>query len=717
MRKRVSRKIVTVLICLGLAFGIFDGIPVIRENLSGVAVAEAAIAELYWPVRNANGACITGLSSNHGGGHKGIDIKNSSGCNWYAAYDGVVYKKYTGCVTNAYGNHAGCNPNHGRWDKYCNDGFGNGIVIRCNIGGVNYYMQYAHMASVSTSITEGQTIAKGTYLGVVGDRGNSRGPHAHFEIDKDKLFGTAVNNDPTQGGCQFSYNYSGLDKVPHGCVDYIGCTEPGKVKVRGWAFDWDNVGVSLAIHVYIGGPAGSGAPGYAITANVYRPDVNRAYPGVGNYHGFEEVIETKKAGNQNVFIYAINIRSNGSKPGYSNLEFKGKSIYITTDTVKPTVSNIKISGVTRGYYTVTATATDNIGVKEVNFATWTSKKGQDDLKWTKGVNLGNNRWQYRILASDHNMEGGEYITHVYASDAAGNNQGKAAPAVRLPDVADNKKDTSRRKFETQILNMATGYYLYPSEKTITDDKQCELVNQEWNGKNAEGIQRGTWIFSRQSDGCYTIQNKYSGKMIEISQGNKNPGTSVILSDQKEEGKNDSQKFYMYKSTTGYFITSKCTPYTVLDIKNHKSGTSIYTDYYDPLNADQIFLFNLSDEKGNKNVAVGSSARSAKGKKSSPKTKKTVAPGKVTKLKAGNKKKKSVILSWKKVSGAKGYQIQYATNKKFKKKKSRYIKSLRCTVKNLKKRKIYYFRIRAYRLNGKEKIYGKWSQCRKVRIKK
>ena len=121
MRKRVSRKIVTVLICLGLAFGIFDGIPVIRENLSGVAVAEAAIAELYWPVRNANGACITGLSSNHGGGHKGIDIKNSSGCNWYAAYDGVVYKKYTGCVTNAYGNHAGCNPNHGRWDKYCNE--------------------------------------------------------------------------------------------------------------------------------------------------------------------------------------------------------------------------------------------------------------------------------------------------------------------------------------------------------------------------------------------------------------------------------------------------------------------------------------------------------------------------------------------------------------------------------------------------------------------
>ncbi len=702
MRKRISRKNVTVLICLGLAFGMFDGIPVIRENLSGVGMAKALCAN------GIQGNGLGGISININAGYYvsyanqayGQYAYTKSGCAWFAS---ARVRELTGKGTAIYGgnnwyNSAGPSLGFAR---------GSGLQAKAVACWSNHVAIVEAVSGNTIYISEGGYTASSAANGYTVIRTVNR---SYF----------------TSGGCGtwLGFVYLGIggtvtpaDKVPHGCVDYIGCTEPGKVKVRGWAFDWDNVGVSLAVHVYIGGPAGSGAPGYAITANVYRPDVNRAYPGVGNYHGFEEVIETKMAGNQNVFIYAINIRSNGSQPGNSNLEFKGKSIYITTDTAKPTVSNIKISDVTRGYYTVTATATDNIGVKEVNFATWTSKNGQDDLKWIKGVNVGNNRWQCRILASDHNMEGGEYITHVYASDATGNNQGKAAPAVRLPDVAENKKDTSRRKFETQMLNMATGYYLYPSEKTITDDKQCELVNQEWNGKNAEGIQRGTWIFSRQSDGCYTIQNKYSGKMIEISQGNKNPGTSVILSDQKEEGKNDSQKFYMYKSTTGYFITSKCTPYTVLDVKNHKSGTSIYTDYYDPLNADQIFLFNISDEKGNKNVAAGSSAGSVKGKKSSPKTKKAVAPGKVTKLKAGNKKKKSVTLSWKKVSGVKGYQIQYATNKKFKKKKSKYIKSLSCTVKKLKKTKIYYFRIRAYRLNGKEKIYGKWSQCRRVRIKK
>lgn len=713
MGKRIYKKILTILICLGVAFGMFDSIPGVSDNLSGVKISKAAIAELYWPVRNANGASITGLSSNHGvGGHKGIDIKNSSGCNWYAAYDGVVYKKYTGCVTNANGNHAGCNPNHGRWNGYCNEGFGNGIVIRCNISGINYYMQYAHMASVSTSIAEGQTITKGTYLGVVGDRGYSYGPHAHFEIDKDKLFGTAVNNDPSQGGCQFSYNYNSLDNIPHGCVDYVDCTAPSKVTVRGWAFDRDNTGVSLAIHVYIGNEA------HVITADKSRPDVNTAYPGVGNYHGFEAVIETKKSGNQSVIIYAINIGRDGQYfgNGNSNPSIGGKSIFITTDTAKPTVSNIKISDVTRGCYTVTATATDNIGVKEVNFATWTSKNGQDDLKWTTGVNLGNNKWQCRILASDHNMEGGEYITHVYASDATGNSQGNAAPAVRLPDVTGNKKDISKKKFETQILNMATGYYLYPSDKTITDDKQCELINREWDGKNKDGIQRGTWIFSRQSDGCYTIQNKYFGKFIEISQNSKNPGTGVILSDQKAKGKNDSQKFYLYKNVTGYFITSKCTPYTVLDIKNHKSGTGVYTDYYDPQNTDQIFVLNMSDETENKNAAKGTSAGTTENKKNTLNKKKVKAPGKVTNLKARNKKKKMVVVSWKKVPGAKGYQIQYAVGKKLKKKKGRYVKGKKCTVKKLKK-KTYYFRVRAYRLNGEEKIFGRWSRRIKVKIRK
>ncbi len=98
--------------------------------------------------------------------------------------------------------------------------------------------------------------------------------------------------------------------------------------------------------------------------------------------------------------------------------------------------------------------------------------------------------------------------------------------------------------------------------------------------------------------------------------------------------------------------------------------------------------------------------------------KVTAPDKVKKLTAKNKKKKSVTLSWKKVSRAKGYQLQYALNKKFtKKKKSKLTKKRKFTVKKLKKKKTYYFRVRAYKLNGKKKVYGKWSGVKKVKIKK
>ena len=82
---------------------------------------KAAIASLYWPVRNASGACVNSFSShntwNGGSGHKGIDIANAAGCSWYAAYSGVIDKIYTGCNSNGYNTagHTGCSPNRGRY--------------------------------------------------------------------------------------------------------------------------------------------------------------------------------------------------------------------------------------------------------------------------------------------------------------------------------------------------------------------------------------------------------------------------------------------------------------------------------------------------------------------------------------------------------------------------------------------------------------------------
>ncbi len=87
-----------------------------------------------------------------------------------------------------------------------------------------------------------------------------------------------------------------------------------------------------------------------------------------------------------------------------------------------------------------------------------------------------------------------------------------------------------------------------------------------------------------------------------------------------------------------------------------------------------------------------------------------------KIKAIKRKGTSAIISWEKSKGAKGYQLQYALNKKFKKKKSIQTKKTKYTIKKLKKKKTYYIRVRAYKMNGKKKVYGKWSKVKAVKRK-
>ncbi len=87
-----------------------------------------------------------------------------------------------------------------------------------------------------------------------------------------------------------------------------------------------------------------------------------------------------------------------------------------------------------------------------------------------------------------------------------------------------------------------------------------------------------------------------------------------------------------------------------------------------------------------------------------------------KVKAG---KKSVSLKWtKKTKNTTGYIIEYSTNKKFKKAKRITVKSnktVKKTVKKLKSKKQYYFRIRTYKKVGKKKYYSTWSKVKKVKI--
>ena len=108
-------------------------------------------------------------------------------------------------------------------------------------------------------------------------------------------------------------------------------------------------------------------------------------------------------------------------------------------------------------------------------------------------------------------------------------------------------------------------------------------------------------------------------------------------------------------------------------------------------------------------------------------KKTVTPAKVklktpkqlTTKKQGRKiYKKAVKLSWKKVENVGGYVIYMKLGKeKYKAVKTiTNEKIVSYTKKNLKKGKIYYFKVRAYRKVNGQKIYGNYSGVKKVKIK-
>ena len=137
-------------------------------------------------------------------------------------------------------------------------------------------------------------------------------------------------------------------------------------------------------------------------------------------------------------------------------------------------------------------------------------------------------------------------------------------------------------------------------------------------------------------------------------------------------------------------------------------------------------YTVSYAKGRKYVGKYAVKITFKGKYSGTKTLYfTIKPKatSISSLKAGSKK---FTVKWKKqATQTTGYQVQVATNKKFKKNKKTVTikkqKKTKATVKKLKAKKKYYVRVRTYKtvkINGKSiRIYSGWSKAKTVTTKK
>lgn len=98
----------------------------------------------------------------------------------------------------------------------------------------------------------------------------------------------------------------------------------------------------------------------------------------------------------------------------------------------------------------------------------------------------------------------------------------------------------------------------------------------------------------------------------------------------------------------------------------------------------------------------------------------VSKPKSTSIKKLANGKKSFTVTWAKVSGVKGYQIQYSTDKKFKNNNKSVTvnkqKTTKTTVKKLKSKKTYFVRVRTYKTVNGKKVYSSWSKVKSIKTK-
>jgi murein DD-endopeptidase MepM/ murein hydrolase activator NlpD len=126
------------------------------------AAAEAARPQVVLPVAGAR--LTSGFGARWGTMHAGIDLAAPMRTPEYAAMDGVVLK--AGAAS----------------------GYGLAVYIQHGNGDVTVY---GHMDSILVS--EGQHVRAGDTIALLGNRGQSTGPHLHFEVHVGGMDGTKID--------------------------------------------------------------------------------------------------------------------------------------------------------------------------------------------------------------------------------------------------------------------------------------------------------------------------------------------------------------------------------------------------------------------------------------------------------------------------------------------------------------------------------------------
>lgn len=120
-----------------------------------------------------------------------------------------------------------------------------------------------------------------------------------------------------------------------------------------------------------------------------------------------------------VKLTSIDSKAEGKPETYTNKETAGNP-----DTQKPVISDVKVTPIPyekykRIMYEISCKVSDNVGLKVVQFPTWSEPGGKDDLVWHEAT-IYDGVAKVIIWADDHKGMNCRFITNIIAYDYAGN---------------------------------------------------------------------------------------------------------------------------------------------------------------------------------------------------------------------------------------------------------------------------------------------------------
>ncbi|MFR3422844.1 MAG: RICIN domain-containing protein [Lachnospiraceae bacterium] len=363
-----------------------------------------------------------------------------------------------------------------------------------------------------------------------------------------------------------------------------------KVGAAGWAFDADNCGTALEIHIYMDGKLLG-----TTVANLYRPDVNNVYK-CGDYHGyaFETEVDASMSGEHTLDVYAINVGG-----GAPSVLLASKKVTISQDKEAPVISDIQVMDITANSYVVSCRVTDNTEVNRVQFPTWSAVNGQDDIvpNWPVNAAASGTRngdiYTYTVNIADHNNDRGIYATHIYAYDKYGNCSSARVDTIEILELPEIEYDLG-----DDFFAIVENAYVHTALKKIHNGQTQDAIFSD-----KDGTREQMWHFVRNSrNEPYTIYCEGNEALVlDVSGGidaDKRNVTTWV------ENGSDAQKWYIRKKDGLYYLQPCCSSTRVLDVPGGQSGernAQIYsynTDHGTGMNIIKVdpVKVELSEEK-------------------------------------------------------------------------------------------------------------------------